>query len=43
MPNVTATIGTCRSAAERSVSPARTPRPPAYVGMAGSSAISIEK
>src|ERR1051326_718966 len=38
-----ATIGTPRSAAERSVSPAKTPRPPLYVGTACSRQISIEK
>jgi hypothetical protein len=40
---VTPTIVTPRSAAERSVSPARTPRPPLYVGSASSRQISIEK
>src|SRR6185437_3235942 len=37
------TIGTPMSAAERSVSPAKTPRPPLYVGTACSRQISMEK
>jgi hypothetical protein len=32
-----------KSAADRNVSPASTPKPPEYVGMAGLMAISIEK
>jgi hypothetical protein len=43
MSRVTATTGTPRSAAAWTKSPARTPRPPAYVGIAGWSATSIEK
>jgi hypothetical protein len=38
-----ATIGAAVSAPERSVSPASIPNPPEYVGILGSSAISIEK
>src|SRR5215470_13642588 len=41
--SVTATMGSLRSAAARTVSPARTPSPPLYVGIPTSSAISIEK
>jgi hypothetical protein len=41
--SVTATIGSSRSAAARSMSPASIPRPPLYVGIAGCRAISIEK
>src|SRR5437667_11305147 len=41
--SVTPTIGSLRSAADRSVSPASTPNPPLYVGIAGSRQISIEK
>src|SRR5690242_6504621 len=37
------TSGNARSAADRSVSPARTPSPPLYVGIAESRAISMEK
>jgi hypothetical protein len=40
---VTPIIGMPRLAALRSTSPARTPRPPAYVGMSFSSAISMER
>src|SRR3989442_10862012 len=35
-------MGACRSAAARRLSRARTPSPPLYVGMAGSSPTSIE-
>src|SRR5688572_28832515 len=41
--NVTPIMFTPRSAAERSVSTARTPRPPLYVGIACSRQISMEK
>jgi hypothetical protein len=41
--DVGASIDTPKSAAERIVSPAKTPRPPAKVRMSGETPISMEK